>query len=325
MKNKGFTLIELLAVIVILGVIALIAIPVIFKIIEDVKVESFKTSMTNMINSIEEDCQTSTLKGELPSKKYIIENGISNEKINVVGKLPNTGVISINNECKTYAYLSNNDYFISKDINDDKFSDILKDSFDNIMTLYANGTPVYFNPTTGKTCVESEVQTGVGTMNGCMRWYIFNDEKGNKDVDMILEHNLYKILAFEQAPVKLQQLGWVSGLNQRMMTLDEFKKIANNDISVSNLSTKGEDGYSIYAWLYNYTTDNTSNPCTEQNCKYYGENSGKYWLDTKTENYETSTRIYVVGSAVITNRVKGDGGVGIRPVITISKSLFSNN
>lgn len=42
-------------------------------------------------------------------------------------------------------------------------------------------------------------------------------------------------------------------------------------------------------------------------------------------NYETSKRIYVFGAANLTNRVKQSNGVGIRPVITISKSLFSNN
>lgn len=239
--------------------------------------------------------------------------------------MPNSGVISINNECKTYAYLSDNDYSISKDIKDEKFSDITKETIDKVMTLYANGTPVYFNPTIGKMCVESEVQTGVGTMNGCMRWYIFNDEKGNKDVSIILEHNIYEAVSFEKVPEKLASLEWVSGLDQRMLTLDELKKITNNDYSTATLKAKGEDGYSIYAWLYNYTTDNSNNPCTDYDCKYNSENDSKYWLNTKMANYETSKRIYVFGAANLTNRVKQSNGVGIRPTITISKSLFSNN
>lgn len=324
MKNKGFTLIELLAVIVILGVIALIAIPAINNIIEEVKIKSFETSMANIIKSVENDCETTSLKGILPAKKYIIENGISSEKINITGNLPDQGVISIDNECKTYAYLSDNNYVISKDENDENFSNSTKEELNKVMSKYENGTLVYFNPTTGSICKEEDVLTGVGVMDGCMRWYIFNDEKGNKDVNMILEHNIYKQSGYDISIIRLEQLTWVSGLNQRMMSLEELNKITNNDTSPDNLKTLGADGYSIYHWLYNYTSDSYSNPCNQLGCKYYGENSSRYWLSTKTENYEISTRIYAVEAARLVTRVYRDGGVGLRPVISISKTLLNN-
>jgi len=52
MKNKGFTLIELLAVIVILAIIALIATPIILEIIDDAEIEANRISINNYARAI---------------------------------------------------------------------------------------------------------------------------------------------------------------------------------------------------------------------------------------------------------------------------------
>src|SRR5574344_1269798 len=230
--------------------------------------------------------------------------------------MPQKGFITVDNECNISAYLSNGTYSINKNKDDDRFNEIESEVIDKIMNSYENGTPVYFNPTVGSMCTEDEVITAVGTIDGCMRWYIFNDDVGEDKVDMILEHNIYKQAAYSNSFTKLEQLNWVKGLNQRMLSLDELNKIIGSD----TLKKIGEDGYSIYAWLYNYTTNNVGTACTELGCKYYGENSSKYWLNTKTENYDTTTRVYAVGAGAIVSRVDRDGGVGLRPVFSFNNT-----
>ena len=44
-NKKGFTLIELIAVILILAIIALIVVPIVFKIVEEAKINAFKDTI----------------------------------------------------------------------------------------------------------------------------------------------------------------------------------------------------------------------------------------------------------------------------------------
>ena len=53
MKRKAFTLIELLAVIIILAVVALITVPIVLKIIDNIKLNSIKSSTFGYVDSIE--------------------------------------------------------------------------------------------------------------------------------------------------------------------------------------------------------------------------------------------------------------------------------
>ncbi len=53
MRRRGFTLIEVLAVLVVLGVISLIAVPITLNLINESRINSFKSSTDGMIKSIE--------------------------------------------------------------------------------------------------------------------------------------------------------------------------------------------------------------------------------------------------------------------------------
>lgn len=55
---------------------------------------------------------------------------------------------------------------------------------------YENGTAIYYNPVTGKMCGDyKEENSKTGVTEGCLKWYIFNDDKNKATVNMILDHN----------------------------------------------------------------------------------------------------------------------------------------
>ncbi|MBE6159672.1 MAG: hypothetical protein E7157_01340 [Lactobacillales bacterium] len=57
-------------------------------------------------------------------------------------------------------------------------------------TYYKNGTAIYYNPVTGKICGNySEENSKTGVTEGCLKWYVFNDNKNSATVNMILDHN----------------------------------------------------------------------------------------------------------------------------------------
>lgn len=60
----------------------------------------------------------------------------------------------------------------------------------NIYDVYENGTAVYYNPVTGKMCGDYKEENSLNeNKTGCMKWYIFNDDKNRATVNMILDHN----------------------------------------------------------------------------------------------------------------------------------------
>ncbi len=119
-NNKGFTLIELLAVIVILAIIMLITTPTVLNIIENARVESFKTSVYGIINTVEQSYAKETLTKSFPTVvTYIYKNGkeiSSNKKeLKFKGKKPESGMIIINNNGVVSLALYNRVYCAVKD------------------------------------------------------------------------------------------------------------------------------------------------------------------------------------------------------------------
>lgn len=221
MKKNGFTLIELLAVILILGIIALIAIPTVTSIIEQSKKNVAMTSATNVAQAIENTVSInslnseltdindgkvydlSTLKGEQYSLNLSNDSSVEDGKVFLQDGLVEYYMIQVDDYCvekfkDNTTSTKEKCVFADLYINDKKL-DVNNDA---PICLYfgncENGTETYFNPTTADFCKESDYaieNSATENANGCMKWYIFNDDKYQSS--MILDHNTSSTLVWQ--------------------------------------------------------------------------------------------------------------------------------
>ena len=320
-KNKGFTLVELLAVIVILAIIALIATPIILNVINDAKKQAAKDSAHGYVDAVDKYIVSSELEDEsIPDGIYKVED--LNKKISVKGSIPDRGSIEIENGSVKSYELEIDGYLVSN-------GEVGKVS---ITKKFENGTVVYYNPVSGEKCKSSE--------EGCMKWYVFNDEEGNATVNVILDHNTTAKVVWnstgnnsemKEVKRKLEEdtKDWKN--TARLITASEIAKITKNptfDATQSGQSwfcfdTNKSDntnycakaqGTSQYPWLFDYTYE-----CTSRGCNTPDSSTKGYWTST---SYTGATvyawHVSYGGNLRYTPVTYTD--IGVRPVITISKS-----
>jgi len=234
LKNfRGFTLIELLAVILILGIIALIAIPIVNNIIKESKRGAFETTAYNVISAIEDACQLQVLQDQAIVTTYTFTDGNVSPPLNIKGKLPTEGTVTVNSVCNTSASLTNGTFTASKDADSD---DITITDGDQVVipignNVYANGAIVYFDPVGGTKCAVADYAANAGASTtgnktGCMKWYTFNDGGAASDtIDMILDHNTTAVVAWN-----------ISGNNTAGPT-DVLTQLQNDTATWSNTLT----------------------------------------------------------------------------------------
>ena len=328
MKNKGFTLVELLGVIIVLGVIAAITVPTINKTLKQNKQDLCKVQYENILVAAKAygaEHLSELSNGSIITLKTLQDNGYIDKEIKNPSKKnevidENLKILVIKNGKKveykfkdTIACLGNSKYEI----------------------VYANGTAIYYDPVENSKCSESEAVSKTGKKSGCMKWYTFNDEEGAENVNMILDHNTTARIAWgsngemkEVAEALSNDTNdWNSSLNARLIEANEVAKITGNEAWSHDhfwycLDTNRPDssfckkdrGTSEYAWLFDYTYK-----CTGYGCNVADSSTYSYWTSTL---YDTENA-WIVGSRSDLNYNSiGTNRAGVRPVITVSKSVI---
>ena len=327
MNKKGFTLIELLAVIVILAIIALIATPTILGVIEKAKKGAAESSALGYIDAIEKQIminEVDTNAAKFKDRAYSVEE-LKNLGITIKGSTPSNGVVVISKGNVTRYDLTFDNYIVTN-------GKAIKSS---VKKKYENGTAIYYNPTTGEKCSESESVSLTGTKTGCMKWYTFNDEEGNSSVNLILDHNTTAGVAWNSsgnnsemkevaAQLESDTKGWKNAA--RLITANEVAKISGNTsfnlgqgwFYFGSNNQNDTSKRSNYGWLY----DRTRSDCKEYGClNNADQGTWGYW--TSNANIIGSTGAwFVIRSGSLNNVTVSDPTGGVRPVITISKSII---
>ena len=344
MKKKGFTLIELLAVIVILAIIALIATPAVLNIIEDSRKSAAEASARNIVSTAKTyymsetmngrtvgtiDLSTNTLKydGDQATKGTItFEDGKASGKMYVGGycvEVALDGKVS------------------SEKTEEDECEVTETPSEPTTYTKYNDGTPLLYDPVNNIKC-EAATSSATGTNDTCMKWYAFLDSEDSETVNLILDHNTTDYVAWNEdggetpdtvnAQLATDITNWndIVKSTARLISASEVNQIApvaegftwtETDNSTwyylhngNQTEYTGASGSNTYAWLF----DNTYN-CTAYGCNTADSGTYGYW----TSSFASSGIAWNVnrGGTLGDNDVT-DAGCGVRPVITISKSIF---
>ena len=339
MKKKGFTLIELLAVIVILAVIAIIATPAVLNIIEDSKKSAAEASARSIVGAAKTHYMQNIMDNKPNSNVDLSTNTLKYD-----GEQAKKGLLSYdtNGNVTGKMYISGYCIEVAADgtITSTKTNESECDIDIPQVTIYTNGTVVYYNPVTNAKCTASQAVSTTGTKTGCMKWYIFNDE-GNDTVNLLLDHNTTASVAWvskatnANGPVEVKtQLesdtsSWNKSINARLIEAREIATITGNNGWTAggsdyyfhdNTQTQytGAAGTNKYAWLF----DNTYN-CTTYGCNVADPSTYAYWTNTaQSGSSDRTLRVDCSGSLYGIN-VESAYWYGVRPVITVLKSVIS--
>ena len=185
MKRNGFTLIELLAVIVILAIIALIATPIILGIINDARKESQERNVELYASAI----RNGIAAYQLREMKEVAAGSYTSEE------LPFEVEYDGDVECSTIELYEDGGVYVAGC----KVNDLEVDYSYGTQQFktYKNGDVVYYDVDNGVGCEGSytAAQSNTGVKTGCMKFYAFNDDGGDK-LNLILDHNTTAMVAW---------------------------------------------------------------------------------------------------------------------------------
>lgn len=332
-KSKGFTLIELLAVIVILAVIATIATPIITSIIESSKKSSIESSARNIMRTSLTYYVTELQEDNVPT---IVD--LESDKLEYSGTQATKGYIKYDEEGLASGKMYINGYCIDIAKNGKLTSEKKEENECDTEIKVVSGVAYYFNPETNTSCTLEEKNANTSKNTGCLKWYSFLDDDSTT-VRLILDHNTTAQTTYStnnasedtKLSGQLQEdiKTWHSDVKSktRIISANEIAEITGNKTWTASgtpyyfhtgtaTKYKGAIGTNKYAWLFDYTTE-----CDEVGCNYVDDSTQGYWTSTSG----TGNNFWAIRkSGVLTTAAYHEGLMyGIRPVITIKKSLLS--
>jgi len=344
MRKNGFTLIELLAVIVILAIIALIATPAVLNIIEDSRKGAAEASARNIVSSAKTYYMSETMNGRTPSSI-----DLSTDTLKYDGDQASKGTITFT-DGKASGKMYVGGYCVevavdgkveSEKMDEDECEITVTPSEPTTYTKYNDGTPLLYDPVNNVKC-ETSIGSTTGTNDGCMKWYAFLDSEDSSTVNLILDHNTTDYVTWANsgettptvvnAELQVDITNWNASVKStaRLISASEVNRIAptasdftwtETDYSTwyylhngNQTSYQGAAGSNTYAWLF----DNT-NGCETYGCNTNDSGTYGYW----TSSFASSGYAWRVDRDGRLNcDVVTFGGLGVRPVITVSKSIF---
>ena len=338
MKKKGFTLIELLAVIVILAVIAIIATPAVLNIIEDSKKSAAEASARSIVGAAKTHYMQNIMDNK-PNSNVDLSTGT----LKYDGEQAKKGNLTYDNNGNVSGKMYISGYCVEVSVDGTITSTKTGESECSIdipqVTTYANGTVVYYNPETNTKCTSAEAVSTTGTKTGCMRWYAFNDD-GSDKVNLLLDHDTTPAVLLLSPDTRANGLievkkqlksdtsTWNKSINPRLIEASEVAKITNNTAwtaggssyyfdTNSNSPYIGPAGTNKYAWLF----DNTRS-CTQHGCNVADFSNSGYWTNTADSGYYNNAWFVSCGGSLSSVGVRDADHYGVRPVITVSRSIL---
>ena len=346
MKKKGFTLIELLAVIVILAIIALIATPAVLNIIEDSRKSAAEASARNIMSTAETYYMSKLAKGE-----SVGTIDLSGSTLVYNGDQASKGYVTFDNNGNASGQMYISGYCVTHNVDNTVSSTKMEEDECEIEVpikyhKYNNGDYVFYNPKDNVKC-EAATSSATGTNDTCKKWYAFLDSESSSTVNLILDHNTTDYVDWgnrgEETPTvanaELQEdiINWNAAVKStaRLIKVYEINRIAptssgftwsqrnlgawyylHTGYPSTNNKYVGAAGSNTYAWLF----DNTYN-CTTYGCNVADGGTYGYWT-LAAANHERAWYVKYDGSLYHDFVTGGDDIVGVRPVITVSKSIF---
>ena len=306
MKTRGFTLIELLAVIVVLAIIALIATPIVMNVIKNASAGAAERSADNYVKAVDTLIATNKLDGiPIVDGTYTIgtDGNLEFGKVEVSGTKPVGGTIVVKDGqvFKESSSINFKDHTVTFEDGKAEASESAGESVTKLCTL-KNGEAH---------AVGSEYTCDPG--DGARTFYVLENLEGSENISLIMDKNIdnttmawclsgYSNTCGADGAKEALEQKTSMWKNTQIISIDlpTYDQIYNVNNSASLSST---------LWLYdNLDNDNAT------------EIPRSYW--TYTPNASNSYSAWVVyHSGVVGNDdASNKYNVGVRPVITISKS-----